>query len=537
MVSDVFGGPTVEEFARIVRDGDAPYPERIEALDAAARSGTEGVLDLILEALRANEKHVRRRAADLLADYEEPNVIAALSDAAAFDSDEGVRRNAVRTLGRFSGKAVLDALYRAIKDENPIVSDAARAALDSVRKRRQQAAKDLLSSEAERIRGAAGAPEAGPSAEEAQRQPPDAAAPPRTAWEPMPRPASEPKPQPSRPRKPEPAPPERRFEPVEPASAVVTEAKGYVPPTLARFPALRGLSASEELGWPDLLRCLRMARRVSHVAICAAALGIVGAGWLAAASLLGVDIAAPGSWTTNRWFLPAALLATWVVMSLTGIVVSRMTCLALADRPAGLRRALGFLGRRFASFILPVVVSSAFWIAPVGLIVLAGRLSTLPSAGAAVRVVSYPLCLLAATWAVLTFIGAIAGLPMMTAVICVENTGCSDAVTSSWACLFSRPWRYAFYWMVSAVTCAVNLAIFAAVIYVAQAAFAFGAGVPGALDPAGCFMPGTDPAGIAHGVILWLMASYVVSCYFTARTGIYMLMRKAVDGVDLSEIG
>jgi len=525
--------PDADEYIRTLRDETAAYPERIDALEALVETGDERLTDILIEILGSSERFVRRKAVEILAEINEPRVRDALCSAAMTDSDEGVRRNAVRALANFADDNTVKALYHAMNDGSAIVKKEAEESLKKVRKKRLEVGAGPVPLEETQPAAAEAPPEeraAPEAAEEKPTAPPQPSPPAPTAV------AEEKPPSPPRPRPERPA--EKRIPEKMPPVPVHTEPRGYVPPELARLPALRGLSASEELGWHDLLRCLKLARSRWHLTISALALLLFIAGLLAVDVLWGLPSRIQDIKSIRQFLVPVclAVIWAWVVFSWAGIIISRMTALRLANKPSNPDAALRFCARRLLSFIPPIIVCSFLWLIPVGIIFLVGKLSLIPLWGKAIGVLCYPICLLLAFMSVLVLIGTVAGLPMMTATICVENTGCSDAVTSAWAFVFSKPWRYLFYWAVAFVHCAVNLFIAFGTVYVTHGILALARGSANPFEPLQHFIPDTTPFGMVKFLLLFLFVSYAVSYYFTARTGIYMLMRKAVDGVELTEI-
>ncbi|MEW6357855.1 MAG: HEAT repeat domain-containing protein [Planctomycetota bacterium] len=546
----------IDKTLSILADENQPYPARIDCLEELLACGDPRVTDAVIGALASEERYLRRKAAEVLSRFNEPKVIDALARAATTDSDEAVRRNAVRSLGNFSDPSAMDALFRAAKDESLIVSKEAAKVLQKVRGARAEIAKDRLMEEAHRVRDVVAPAPPPPSA-----PPPAPSAPPR-AWEPpiappaptgeTPSVAEAPPPKPKRrPRKP----PEPKSEAVvveapeatpviavEPEPVAVTppaKAKGYVPPALARLPALRGLSASEELGWPDLLNTFSLARKRSNMIFSALGLAWVGVGYGVMTYLFHINPNAPSleGLAHPEWFIGAVALWAWLFLAGTGFKIARSTAVELATGVApGIGHTYKFWLGRITHPLRPLIVVAVLLAIPVGLVWLAGYLSSLSSVGQIVAVIAYPACLLIAVIALLMLLISVAGLPMMVPAMAVENTGCGDAVTSAWAYVISRPWRYALYWLAAAVHCLFVVGLLVAGVYAAEVGLSLGAGRSASFALLYHLMPGLSPLGMVHSVILFLIASYILSHYFTSRVGIYLLMRKAVDGIDIDVV-
>ena len=539
----------IEDALNLLSDEDQPYPARLDALEELLGVNDRRVVDAVLRALTSQERYLRRKAAEVLAQFDVPQVIYALGTAASSDADEAVRRNAVRSLGHFSDPSALDALYRAAKDESLIVSKEAETVLQKVRGARAEVAQQ------ERARPAA--PAAPPVVEKPPRVPAETPAPvpapPPPATAPAPkkpkrkRPAKKREPTPEQPKKEDkkaetvaPAPPVSPVPETEPLMAPPPAgAKGYVPPALARVPALRGLSASEELGWPDLLRAFMLSRRSTNLILSALGLALAFSGNAFIVCLFGGE-PFPLSLANARQpglCLGAVGLWTWLVWSAVGLAVSRNVAVQLATgEELSTKELRHFWVRHLIGPYRPTVLAVLLVAAPLALIWLAGWLSALAVWGGVIGAVSYHFCLLAAFLVVLMVLGLIAGIPMMVPAIVVENTGCADAITSSWAYVFACPWRYMIYWVAAFVHGAFVVGVVVATVCLAQIGMAAGAGREISLSPVDHLVPALTPLGIVHIAILVALGAYILSHYFTSRVGIYLLMRKAVDGIDVDAV-
>lgn len=539
---------TIDEILETLRNEDQPYPARIDALEDLLGFEDPRVVEAILQALASAERYLRRKAAEVLVRFESPPVIDGLSRAATSDSDEAVRRNAVRSLAQFTDRSAMDALYRAAKDESQVVSKEAEKAIEKVRGARVEGVKERLREQVESIRSSTASPPV--SAAACAR---DVAA---TTSAPVPAPPAE-LPPVERPRRaprrraPEPTPAARPQEPSAPAPVPTapppqsvpapspTQAKGYVPPGLARIPALRGLSASEELGWPDLLNAFALGRRFSNMLLSALALALTLGAYVGLGSL--VNMQAPWPFLAGvqgpELLWSGVALSAWLILSAFGFMISRSAAVEIATgAPPPMMAVYGFWLRRLSYPYRPALVGAILLAIPAGLIYLAGYLSTHAVLGQLIGAVAYALCLFGGGLLVFVALGLGLGAPMMVPAMVVENTGCSDAVASSWVFVFSRPWRYALYWLASTAHGLFVLAVAIASVCVAELGLGFASGKPVVETLRGMAATGLTPLAIVHAVMLFLLASYALSHYFTSRVGVYLLMRKAVDGVDLDTI-
>ncbi|MER3440405.1 MAG: hypothetical protein C4296_03390 [Gemmataceae bacterium] len=284
-------------------------------------------------------------------------------------------------------------------------------------------------------------------------------------------------------------------------------------------------------------------------------------------------------WQRDWWFLLFGLLGSLAIWGFFAGAITRLACIEFAKRDRiGFKEGLLFACKRYLHFlgapVFPIVgvgvmvvvmVLGAFFILIVPWLgdVLGGLLGFLPLLGGLLMVLLLAVYL---AW------------PLMYASISTEGGDTLDALSRSYAYLFSRPWRYLFYWMVALVYG--TLVVFVAVLAVSLIAYLS----KWALDKAWFpqfryegnpvanlyyFAPtsyewdrllmGSDlttpearerlwenmsPAaklgavlnGIwLHGLFL-LMIGYAYSYFWSVSTGVYLLMRQAVDETDLEEV-
>jgi hypothetical protein len=150
-------------------------------------------------------------------------------------------------------------------------------------------------------------------------------------------------------------------------------------------------------------------------------------------------------------------------------------------------------------------------------------------------------------------IGAVLGIPLMGATIALEGTDAFDAISRAYSYVFSRPWKLLWYWLVSL---AYGIAVTAFVIGFTYAMVGVAIKVGGWAMGAN-FLP-THEFVCAYGgslreatigqtvcailvkfwlIITWgLVCGYVVAYKLTMSTIIYALLRKSVDGTDMTEV-
>lgn len=246
-------------------------------------------------------------------------------------------------------------------------------------------------------------------------------------------------------------------------------------------------------------------------------------------------------------------LAAWLVWAYFGGAISRIAAVEVArDERIELGEAAKFARSKYRSlFWAPIAVALAILFfglcnAVVGLI---GRIPM----GIGQFLVSVPLifALFSGFLMALLLIGLVVGSPLMVPTICVEGTDSFDAISRSISYIYARPWRYIWYKLVAiayGIPCAIfvicftglfmKLGLYAGRLGMGRTAFneLWNFCFNGALPPTTLGMV----AGVIFSVWIYLaiaaVLGYVVSYIFTSNTIIYMLLRKAEDGTEMTEI-
>jgi hypothetical protein len=226
---------------------------------------------------------------------------------------------------------------------------------------------------------------------------------------------------------------------------------------------------------------------------------------------------------------------------------------------------LRFSTKRFTSFF-----TTPF--APIGIILfiglfifLLGLTGNIPRAGELIVGIGLPLALIAGALITVILIGAAAGFNLMFPAVAYDGSDCFDSISRSFSYVYARPWRMVFYTLIAA--------IYGAICYTFVRFFAFvllwttrwfldlGIWVDNstketdkltAIWPEPQFMnlPGFESitsnnwseatgaflVSIFLLVIVGLLASFIISFYFSANTIIYSLMRNKVDNTALEDI-
>lgn len=267
------------------------------------------------------------------------------------------------------------------------------------------------------------------------------------------------------------------------------------------------------------------------------------------------------------------------------------------------RKALQFARRKFWSFFwAPLICVIGFFFFAVcnyagGLI---GGVLDLAKIGAPLVALLLPLALLAGFIMTLICVGTVTGLPLFAPAVAAEGTDSFDAVSRGFSYVYSRPWHYIWYQMVSAAygyICIGFVILFAITMCKlgieagAQGFELSGAWKSGAFhkvaneswalilskEHQSCDLFGWEPMqivkaphpygrlqhlangivgvdyenrGVAEGkdtfasflitfwlaITLGLSLGYVVSFFISQQTMIYYVLRKKVDGIEMNEV-
>lgn len=263
------------------------------------------------------------------------------------------------------------------------------------------------------------------------------------------------------------------------------------------------------------------------------------------------DVVVAYPWSTLAICVPALLV--WTV---GGGAISRMTATEFSlDRGIGWTKGLAFaIGKVWSLFFAVaaplLVVGLIVGVLAVGGLVLLG----IPG----VRVVGavfFALALLGGAAAVIIFVAYLLGLPMLVPSVACEGTDAIDAIQRTYAYVTGRPLRLILYWAVLIVEAAVVTLVLAVlagwVIELTAWASSLMLRQPmqDALNelaragtPSDESLAGGGQRAAVHIVAFWLqvplllVASFVVSFWYSAGTTLYLLMRQGCDGQDVGEL-
>jgi hypothetical protein len=279
-------------------------------------------------------------------------------------------------------------------------------------------------------------------------------------------------------------------------------------------------------------------------------------------------------------FLFLLLCGVWelLVWGLIGGAITRIAALKFTrDEAPGLIAALKHSFSKWPAYSLPPLVAlagaSVFGIQLV-LLGLVMRLSVL----AFVAALAWPFVILLGLMMAVLLIGALVGWPLMWATVSVEGTDAFDALSRSYAYVYHRPWRLLWYAIFSLFLAVVSMFV---VKLFASSAIALGNwsidwGVddvtmhqvvspetPANPAPKLNLAPGADSAdninipaldapstpplpptlsatkkiiGFWKGIVALLVAGYQAGFLWVAAVGIYLLLRRDIDGVQTGEV-
>lgn len=244
-------------------------------------------------------------------------------------------------------------------------------------------------------------------------------------------------------------------------------------------------------------------------------------------------------------------IVTWFAWAYFAGAICRIAAVEVAkDERIELVEAAKFAREKYRSVFwspLAVILAIVFFglcNAAVGLL---GRIPW----GIGQIIVSLPLvvALFSGLLMALLLVGLILGAPLMIPTICVEGTDSFDAISRSMSYVYARPWRYLWCKLVAAVygiPCAAFIVLFTA-LFVGMGIRAGAWGMGAAFGDLGKSLSGVLPGSVLGNiaaviyagwiyVIIASVLGYVISYILTSNTIIYMILRKAEDGTEMTEV-
>jgi hypothetical protein len=263
-------------------------------------------------------------------------------------------------------------------------------------------------------------------------------------------------------------------------------------------------------------------------------------------------------WAVDPLFTVIYGLVFLTLIALAGGALTRMTAVELASGDKmRLNEAIDFAARGsrrlVLSLILPLLIAAALC----AILVLAGWLLMLPGIDLLGGIL-YGIALLIGFGVVFLLVGYGVGFSLLVPAVACENCDAADAQQRAYAYVLSRPLHLAGYAIVAMAGLALGfvvVSLFAGtVLNVTGGLVGAWTGNP-AMAAAQGFSPPfdltPDPATIPfrwdtkwssglvsfwQTIVIGLVAAYVFSYYFAASACVYLLMRRACDGQETTEI-
>jgi hypothetical protein len=268
--------------------------------------------------------------------------------------------------------------------------------------------------------------------------------------------------------------------------------------------------------------------------------------------------------------LIAFVVFSLLVLAFAGASIARLSALEMAgfERPP-LMEVFRFAWRRLWVFVKTPVAPFVILLV-IGLAMTVGGLfGAIPFVGEILLGLAFVAFLGIAVVLMLLLLGIIGGFNLLYPTVAVEGADAFDAMSRSFAYVYARPWRLAFYTVTALIYGVVTFLFVSFAVYLILLlthtfvgwgtsffGFNYGAfsGVPklDTLWPEPAFMRLVMPinwyamswseffgALFLHFWVFLLITgigAYVISYYFSSHTIMYLLLRRSVDGQDLREV-
>lgn len=286
---------------------------------------------------------------------------------------------------------------------------------------------------------------------------------------------------------------------------------------------------------PSLSDFLQKVLRLEHIS----------SGWLI--------VARPFVWMFDRdlalWdFVGLLLLGIWslLVWAFFGGAINRGAAYELATHERlGLGRVLRFLKEKWLAYLAAPVIP-LLGILAVAVPVLILGLFLRFSVGVLLAALFWPLALLAGLVLAAMGIGLFFGWPLLWSGISTEGTDSYDAIGRAYNYTYQRPVHYLFYAALAAVLGTLGwllvASIVGAILYMTYWAASWGSGVgtvrqlatPSAIGSLRDF--GAAVIRFWSECVKLVGAGFLVSYFWTAAAGVYLLLRRDADATELEEV-
>jgi hypothetical protein len=252
-------------------------------------------------------------------------------------------------------------------------------------------------------------------------------------------------------------------------------------------------------------------------------------------------------------FLAGGGIIILFIWSFFGGAIARIAALDFArDERPQIGEATAFTAGKFGSFFWSPIVPLIFVAVLLLCNVLLGFIGRIPGAGPIILGLFYVLAVLSAFLVVLLLIGTIFGSIFMWPTIAMEGTDAFDAISRAFNYLYARPWKTIWCCLAaSAYGLAVTIfvAAFAGLMMkIAEHAVALGMGqrfmwigqfLQSGIPPEGSSIPDLWAdiwMNVVRITVVGLVLGFWASYKISAMTIIYSVLRRDVDGTDMSEV-
>ena len=233
----------------------------------------------------------------------------------------------------------------------------------------------------------------------------------------------------------------------------------------------------------------------------------------------------------SEWiYLIACLLWTTFVWAVFGGAISRAVALQLTiDHPFSVTSMFRYGWKRCPSYLNAIFIPFGILLIIMLGIGLSASVLDLLHASILIRA-AWPIFYLLGLCMIILSVGLYLGWPLMIASIATDDNDGFDAISRAYSYIYQRPLNTAFYTFIAALLgfaglWIVELIVFGAV-QMADRAIVWGAG-PDLFKELTLF----------HEWVAWIPVTYVVTYFWAAAVGIYILLRKDIDQAELNHIG
>ncbi|MCX5647617.1 MAG: hypothetical protein NTX40_00725 [Planctomycetota bacterium] len=270
-------------------------------------------------------------------------------------------------------------------------------------------------------------------------------------------------------------------------------------------------------------------------------------------------------WEETPWFALVNTIIGLGIWAFIGGAVTRMAAVRIArEENLPLKRALAFSCRKWPSIVSsPLIPFGVLVLVALGVGLVTGFALMVPYAGEVVVSLLFGLTLMMGLVMALIFVGGAFSVGLQWPTIAAEGSDAFDAISRSVAYISSRPWRYLFYTVFSAVYGCLTFIFVKFVAFLtlrltheAVSTFTWNWHEAGDKLPRIWAVPTmANPWPAAGGepwastdafatvlislyvwIVLGLMVSFLISFFFSSQTVIYFLLRKIVDATDMEEV-